>query len=1259
MASTESSIEAPVNQRSADVFDPRVITDADRHDLSHHVSHLAHMLSEQGPMSVTFVHNNTLLGLQDMHFEKAIAKAESFMGGRGFLDNQAYRDYYAKGRISDDDIRTALASRDGLTLDKVLAETGEGPIDSGKLYFLNMLHGFDAISPERLGDLMRATDSFDRLDEGLAETARTRLLEAAKADAEEVGSINNSDALAAWLDSALGLDLMLSSHPQRDDEALRSEVDGALRDLFDIDGTPAALSDYITANPERWAARRQWGAVLGQLGLSTPTVDGLETSADQALRDQRQLELAGGAEIPIDGDTRALITEIVSAEIDAIDSIEDRTSVEVGRARVAWNILHGLTVNSQGHSLDRQGYNALTTLLTQRNVTSGAEANLAETLRRADPQGQMIRHAEDRLTADLMALQAGENHADFIERMTGENIINRVNEYMIGVCASFLDEGLAAWHMPSRATGFFDAWRNLVRDDRTFDFDGVTDWRASVDRLPLQATDAVISQLVELGVSQDGWADYCGRALTHLKGWAGMIFWRQENGGYDRQQAQPIDLMQYLAVRLFYQNLLISKTCSSHWKLQPDMQNLQAYFGSNLPEYFVRRELFAGKLSDGLAQQARALVGAANSGRDMSERWQTLATMSWAERARDNEARAVADDGWRLYRLTQHLAMKPTEIRDMSDAQRDQLVGALNEFSGKDHGPLWLLAFEKNYRDEICNALALNRGKGRWLSRDERPKSQVVFCIDEREESIHRHYEELDPGHETFGAAGFFGVAIDYQALDDHGITPLCPAPVTPAHRVLEVPRPKHQGRRIRKHNRRAKWAEVFHDTYWEMKRNPVSSYFLIDVTGLLMAIPLIGRIFFPLKYFSGMDLLGRAFVPKVATQLAVGRSDDDIPEGSVADGFTVDEQADRVEGLLRNIGLLEKFAPIVVICAHGSHSENNPHENAHDCGACGGKNGAPNSRAVAVMANNPDVRAKLVDKNIVIPDDTWFVGAIHNTASEIVTMLDETDIPSRFEAQYGAVKRDMDEAVKRAARERCRRFASAPKDASLNASLHHTKSRALDFSQVRPEWGHATNACAVVGRRALTQGVFFDRRSFIISYDPSTDPEGLVLERILLAVGPVGAGINLEYYFSTVDPLVYGCDTKVPHNVTGLVGVMEGAHSDLRTGLPRQMTEVHEAMRLHLIVDASPTIAGEIYGRQPGIQQLLDNEWVLLIVHDPDTEELLRFVPGVGFEKWDDSHLTEIPQVDESYDWYRGKYQCFLPPARITEPTASWQNGG
>jgi uncharacterized protein YbcC (UPF0753/DUF2309 family) len=173
-----------------------------------------------------------------------------------------------------------------------------------------------------------------------------------------------------------------------------------------------------------------------------------------------------------------------------------------------------------------------------------------------------------------------------------------------------------------------------------------------------------------------------------------------------------------------------------------------------------------------------------------------------------------------------------------------------------------------------------------------------------------------------------------------------------------------------------------------------------------------------------------------------------------------------------------------------------------------------------------------------------------------------------------------------------------------------------------------------------------------VISYDPTQDPDGGVLERILVAVGPVGAGINLEYYFSTVDPKKYGCDTKVPHNVTGMIGVMEGAHSDLRTGLPAQMTEIHEPMRLQLIVESSMEVLGAIYGRQPAIQELLDNAWVHLIAADPDSGAFNMFVPGTGFVLWD-KPLQPIPEVSASFDWYRGKLD-FIPPAIIREPVAA-----
>ena len=141
-------------------------------------------------------------------------------------------------------------------------------------------------------------------------------------------------------------------------------------------------------------------------------------------------------------------------------------------------------------------------------------------------------------------------------------------------------------------------------------------------------------------------------------------------------------------------------------------------------------------------------------------------------------------------------------------------------------------------------------------------------------------------------------------------------------------------------------------------------------------------------------------------------------------------------------------------------------------------------------------------------------------------------------------------------------------------------------MAQPRPEYGHATNAFCIVGRRERTRGLFLDRRAFLVSYDPARDHDGALLARIMAAVVPVVAGISLAYYFSYVDPSGYGCGTKLPHNVTSLLGVMDGAQSDLRTGLPWQMVEIHEPTRLAIVVEGTPDRVWRGVQDNPAIQR-------------------------------------------------------------------------
>jgi uncharacterized protein YbcC (UPF0753/DUF2309 family) len=404
---------------------------------------------------------------------------------------------------------------------------------------------------------------------------------------------------------------------------------------------------------------------------------------------------------------------------------------------------------------------------------------------------------------------------------------------------------------------------------------------------------------------------------------------------------------------------------------------------------------------------------------------------------------------------------------------------------------------------------------------------------------------------------------------------------------------------------------------------------------GSLASFPLLMRILLPRRTARLRHLLGRMVTPPL-TQLQLLRTQADPGPGKGQLGYTRAEMADIVGGVLRAIGLTERFAPLVVIAGHGSSSLNNPHEAAYDCGACGGARGGPNARAFAQMANDPRVRRLLADGGLTIPDEVYFLGAFHNTCDDGVAYLDLDRLPASHREDFERARLGLDEARRRNAHERCRRFRSAGLNLTSDEALRHVEGRGEDLSQTRPEYGHSTNAACVVGRRARTRGLFLDRRAFLTSYDPARDDAGATtLTGLLRAVVPVCAGINLEYYFSSADPLGYGCGTKLPHNIASLLGVMDGAASDLRTGLNWQMVEIHEPMRLLLVVETSPGVLSAILEREEGIGRLVRNAWLQLATLDPAGPAVHVYRDG-RFEPYEPK-ARELPVVSSSRAWYRG----------------------
>ena len=503
---------------------------------------------------------------------------------------------------------------------------------------------------------------------------------------------------------------------------------------------------------------------------------------------------------------------------------------------------------------------------------------------------------------------------------------------------------------------------------------------------------------------------------------------------------------------------------------------------------------------------------------------------------------------------------------------------------------LWQLAYEWSYYDEVLAGLQL----GKEDTQSPASKSfQAMFCIDDRECSIRRYLEKIDPNCETFSTAGFFGVEFYYQPEHGKFYTKLCPAPLHPNYLVKEVER----------RSRRKK------DVHFNKRSHSLVTGWLITQTlGFWSAFRLFLNVFKP--SMSPATTSSFKHMDKFAN-LTYQNYNPHFKQGDLQIGFSTDEMVDRVEGVLRSIGLVKDFAKIIYVVGHGASSANNTHYAGYDCGACSGRPGSVNARVFCNMANHPKVREKLEERGLSIPKDTHFFGALHDTTRDEIEFFDEASLPWLSIDEHLKNQFVFKRALAHNARERSRRFASINPSWSLAKINRKIKTRSVSLFEPRPEYNHATNCLCIVGRRSLTKNLFLDRRSFLNSFDYRYDPEGKYLLDILKAVAPVCGGINLEYYFSRVDNQKLGAGTKLPHNVMGLIGVANGIDGDLRPGLPAQMVEIHDPLRLLVVVEHFPEVVLKTLQSSAETYEWFKNDWIHLVVIHPETKALYVLADG------------------------------------------------
>lgn len=537
------------------------------------------------------------------------------------------------------------------------------------------------------------------------------------------------------------------------------------------------------------------------------------------------------------------------------------------------------------------------------------------------------------------------------------------------------------------------------------------------------------------------------------------------------------------------------------------------------------------------------------------------------------------DDGTAPRAATTPVAERAAAIAADGTPPLDAVAAALELLPGTARALVWQDAYERAVHDPLLTAITT----GDEIPPSPRPSggdrllAQVVCCIDVRSEGLRRQLEAVGGSdrYQTFGYAGFFGLFAHIDPVTGGVGADQCPVLVAPNVTLQETAPPGSEHAVELEIDRRSQVAAA-DDAWRAAKYHPIAPLALAEGAGWL----------------AGPVAALRTARLWPSRRRATAAAPDPSP-------LAIDRRAAIVAGVLQ-LGIAPRLAPLVVLCGHTSHADNNPMESGLACGACAGHSGAPNARAVAAMANDPEVRAALTAQGLPIPATTWFLAAEHDTSTDRVAILDRHLVPAELVSRLEQLEADLAAAGHRATADRMAQLPGAPR------SVAAARRRTRDWAEPVVELGLAGNHAFVIGPRRLTQHLDLGRRAFLHSYEADRDPDGSTLAGILTAPLVVGQWISAQYHLSTTDPDQFGSGTKVVHNVLGDVGVLSGPGGDLRRGLALQSVRdgerlLHEPVRLLAVVQGRLEHIDAAIEASTTLRQLVHHRWIHLVARAQD----------------------------------------------------------